>query len=88
VGVFSIDNYLAGEAAILDLIHTMEHGRARRLWLNTKEQAKIIAFRALATLHWNDLIVRHRYRTLPPDKLDMAALAIRQVTQTVLPLRS
>jgi glycosyltransferase involved in cell wall biosynthesis len=87
VGVFSIDNYLAGEEAILDLIRNLEQDRARRWWLQAKERAKIRLFQGLAVLHCDNLIVRHRYRKVPPDQLKQAELAVRQVTQTVLPVR-
>ena len=88
VGVFSIDKYLAGEEAMLDLIRKMERGRARRWWLTIKEHTKVMAFQTLANLHCDGLVVRHRYQKLSPDKLDQAALTIRQVTETILPSRS
>jgi glycosyltransferase involved in cell wall biosynthesis len=86
VGVFSLENYLAGEEAVLALIRIMEHGRARRWWLGAKEHTKVGLFRGLAAFHCNDLIVRHRYRKVPHDDLEQAELAVRQVAQMKLPI--
>jgi glycosyltransferase involved in cell wall biosynthesis len=87
IGVFSIINYLAGEEALLDLIRRLEHRRAHRWWLGAKERAKIGLFRGLSALRCNDLIVRHRYRRLSPDRLVEAERTMSKVMQTTLPIR-
>ncbi len=87
VGVFSIDNYLAGEEGILDLIRRMEPSRVRRWWLGARERAKMGLFQGLAGLRCNGPIVRHRYCKVPHDELEQAELAVKQVAQTMLPLR-
>jgi glycosyltransferase involved in cell wall biosynthesis len=87
MGVFSLNNYLAGEEAILELICRLEHRRAHRWILGARERVKIGVFRTLAALQCDDLIVRHRYRRLSTIAQDAAEQIIRAVIQTPLPMR-
>ena len=87
MGVFSLQNYLAGEDALLDLISHLEQRAIRRLWLRTKERVKMAAFRGLVALHCSDLIVRHRFRKLTSNARSDAEQLIRQITQMQLPVK-
>ena len=86
VGVFSIKSYLAGQEAILDLIRTMETTPVHRWSLLAREHAKMGLFRILSALHRDDLIVRHRYQKLAPDKVAQGRWDVDRVMRTSVPL--